>query len=124
MKWFKENWLVLLIIVIVLIIAFFVGRSIIKQFNEYKGEIKAKDKLIEQMMIEYQALEDNAVQAKKTAKFHKSAVSLYQDSLQDSRIKYINQKKRHAKQVADLTRIPTDNLYIDYIQWIDSISFE
>ena len=118
MKWFKENWLNLFLVGIII---FLLINSVVRS-KTYKGDIKAKDALIESLMVEYQVLEDSAVAIRKTAEIHKSATLRYLDTLQNTRVVLINQKKRYEKQVADLTRIPTDTLYRDLSDWYNSLS--
>jgi hypothetical protein len=121
-KWLEKYWPIL-VIMSLLLAAFFIGRHH-KASQQHKSEIRAKDALIEQMMVEYQTLEDSASAVKKQAEFYENQVLSYQDSLSDTKTEIINLKQRHAKQVADLIRIPSDVLYIDYKDWIDTISFE
>jgi len=122
-KWIKDNWPVVLLIgiLLVIIVVFIISRV---KISDYRGDIKAKDALIEKIMVEYQSMEDSVTVSKELIHIYEKQLSIYQDSLQDSKSTLINQNKRHAKQVADLTRIPTDSLYVNYIRWIDSVSFE
>jgi predicted nucleic acid-binding Zn-ribbon protein len=121
-KWLEKYWPVLLITSL-LLAAFFIGRHH-KASQLYKREIKAQDAFIEKLMSEYQTLEDSASVVKKQVEVYENQVLSYQDSLSDTKTEIINLKQRHAKQVADLIRIPSDVLYIDYTRWIDTISFE
>ena len=92
--------------------------------SDYKGEIKAKDNLIEQLLSEYQTLEDSDRESKKLVKFHKSTTLHYLDTLQNTRTTLINQKKSYEKALADLNRIPTDSLYVDVTEWLNSLSLQ
>jgi 1,4-dihydroxy-2-naphthoate octaprenyltransferase len=76
MKWFKDNWL-LLLIVLVAIIIFLATRT---RMNEYRGDIKAKDAFIEKLMSEYQTLEDSASVVKKQVEVYENQVLSYQDN--------------------------------------------
>jgi len=118
--WLKNNWPWVLVIVTAILV-FFLTRSCTKM-NDYKGDIKAKDELIEQMMVEYQELEEREAAKKDSIQKLVLIAEDISDSLQDTRIDYINQKKRHAKQVADLNSIPTDTLYVDVTGQLDSLS--
>ena len=120
MKWFKENWLIALLIVI---IGFLLINSTINA-NKYRREIKAKDAFIEQLMDEYIVLEENEALSMELIKIYKQKLAIYKDSLQISRIELINQDKRYAKQIEELTRIPINDLYIDLKCWLDTISFD
>jgi len=120
MKWLKENWLVLALIVLVILI----GRSKWTDFNGYKNKIKAKSDSIVLLKTQYDSLDDREATALELLSASRSDATLLQDSLAMSRIDNINLKKRHAKKVEEFNLISTAEHYLDYIQWIDTISFE
>lgn len=119
-EWLKKNWTIVLLIVI---IGCLITNNVVDSIS-YKREIRLRSDSIVILKREYVKLEKAAGLSAELVDAYAFAYGTYQDSLQDSRVKYFNQKQRHAKQVADLTRIPTDSLYLNYIRWIDSISFE
>jgi hypothetical protein len=117
-EWLREHWPIIVIIFVVLA-AFFVSQY---SRRDYKRNLKAKDDFIEHLISEYGALEDSAREARKLAKNYEIMLAVYQDSLNASRIKYFNQKKRYVEEIANLSRIPTDQLYVDVTRWLDSLS--
>ena len=118
MKWFKENWLVVLLVGLIIYVLI---NSVVRNEN-YKREIDARSDSIAILKHGYQELEKREALAAEMILAYKFADSVYRDSLNVIKIKLINQKQRHAKQVADLTRIPTDTLYRDLSNWYDSLS--
>ena len=119
MKWFRKNWLMLLLIVII-------GTGIFEFRKDirYNAEIKAKNDSIVLLKTQYDSLDDREAVVLELLDNYAIDVTSYQDSLLNIRKKYVNQKKRYAEQVADFNRMPTDSLYLEYIRWIDTISFE
>lgn len=123
MKWLKDNWPLVVVIIIAVAVAVI---AILNQIDKtaYRSDLKAKDKLIEQMMVEYQTLADSVTVVTQRLEIYESAVISYQDSLNDSKIDYFTQKRRYAKAIADLNRIPTDSLYVDVTEWLNGLSLQ
>ncbi len=120
MKWFKENWFLLLLAVLLIVLA----RSYWTKNNDYKSEIKVKSDSIVLMKDQYDSLDNREAVALELLSASRSDVTSLQDSLAKSRIDNIIQKKRHAKQVEEFNLISTAEHYIDYVRWIDTISFK
>ncbi len=120
MKWFKENWLTALLIGIII---FILTDSVIKSKASNK-EISSKSDSIAILKYQYSELEKRDTLALELISAYEFAYAAYQDSLQDSGIKYVKQKIRYEKQVADLTRMPTDSLYTELGSWLDTIFFQ
>lgn len=118
MKWFKENWLIALLIGL---LVFVLTNSVVRS-EKHKHEINAKSDSIAILKHEYQELEKREALAAEMISAYRFADSAYQDSLQDLRIDYFKQKQRHVKKIADLSRIPTDSLYRDVTGQLDSLS--
>lgn len=118
-KWLREHWLIVLVFGVVLAV-FFVSRY--TGIKKYNRKLKAKDDFIERLISEYEALEDSARAARRLAESYEKALAVYMDSLNDSRIKYINQNKRYVEELANLRRIPTDEHYRNLTEWLDSLS--
>ena len=118
-KWLTKNWTA---IVLVGVILFLLTDGVMKS-NASKTKIEVKSDSIAKLEYEYQELEKSEALAAELASAYRFAFIAYQDSLQDYGIKYINQKKRHEKQVADLTRMPTDSVYVELKSWLDTIAF-
>jgi len=120
MKWLKENWVPLLMLVCIAVMLI-INRI---DTHSYKHKIKTKSDSIAVLKYQYSALEKEAVLSSELVSAYKFALTTHQDSLQDLKTEIINQNKRHARQVADLIRIPSNVLYIDYRDWIDTVSFK
>lgn len=118
--WLKKNWTIVLLVAI---IGCLITNNVVDSIS-YKRDIRAGSDSIAILKYQYQELEKRAGLSAELVDAYEFAFTAYQDSLQDTRIKLITQNKRHAKQVADLIRIPSDVLYIDYTRWIDTVSFE
>jgi len=118
MKWLKNNWFYLLLVGI---IVFILTDSVVKSGANRK-EINAKSDSIQLLKDQYHLIEEHEAEAWKTIKNDSLTHIIYQDSLQSFKIAYINQKQRHAKQVADLNRIPTDTLYRELTGQLNSLS--
>ncbi len=120
MKWFKENWLTAVLVGIIL---FLLTDSVIKSKARDK-EISSKSDSIAILKYQYSELEKRDTLALELISAYEFAYTAYQDSLQNSKTEYIKQKKRHEKQVADLSRVSTDSLYTELGSWLDTISFQ
>ena len=120
MKWFKENWLVALLTGLLILV---LTNSVVRT-ERYKHQINAVSDSITVLKYEYSELEKAAVISAELVSAYKFADSVYRDSLQDTKQEIINLKQRHAKQVADLIRMPSDVLYVDLKHWLDTIKFE
>lgn len=120
MKWFKENWLVALLTGLLILV---LTNSVVRT-ERYKHQINAVSDSITVLKYEYSELKKAAVISAELVSAYEFATLAYQDSLNDTKQEIINQKQRHAKQIADLIRIPSDVLYLDFTRWIDTISFE
>jgi len=90
----------------------------------YNAEIKAKNDSIVLLKAQYDSLDDREATTLELLDSYAIDLTSYQDSLFNARTRYINQNERHAQEVADFNRMPTDSLYLEYIRWIDTISFE
>jgi hypothetical protein len=120
MKWKKDNWVIILIVG-VLIMVIFIN---LRDNRNYKREISSLSDSIKWMEVEYQLLEDRASDTLRLIESYEIKAALYQDSLEDARQRYFNQKVSHAQELEKFKLIPTSEHYLDYIRWIDSISFE
>ena len=120
MKWLKKNWIYLILIVL---IGYLLVNDVVKSTN-HKREIDAKSDSLVVLGREYQELEKEAHVKAELISAYKFADSLYRDSLQFSNRQLINQKRSYEKAMADLTRIPTDTLYRDVTEWLDSLSVQ
>ena len=118
MKWLKENW-GWLVIILGLILILLSGQMGIKN---YKREIRAVSDSLVVLGREYQELEKEAHVKAELISAYKFADSLYRDSLQFSNRQLINQKRSYEKAMADLRRVPTDTLYRELTGWYDSLS--
>lgn len=117
-EWLQKHWPIIVAVVVILTV-FFISRY---NNKEYKREIKGLNDFNERLMEEYRLLEDSAAASKEQLRSYKIQLAVYQDSLQDSQNDYFNQQKRYEKAMADLSRIPTDDLYVDVTGWLDSLS--
>jgi hypothetical protein len=120
MKWLKENWgwLVVILGLVLILLSDQIG------IRNHKREINALNDSIKWMEVEYQILEDSALDLRKSADNRKLDIIFYQDSLQSSSEQLINQKYRYEKALADFNRIPTDSLYRDLTRQLDSLSLQ
>lgn len=119
--WLRQNIMVFLIIAIIIWgIRGIVG---INQ-NGYKDEIKAKSDSIALLKDQYDSLNNREATALELLSASRSSITSLQDSLTKSKIDIIIQKKHHAKQIEKFELITTAEHYIDYIRWIDTVSFE
>ncbi len=120
MKWFKKNWIYL---VLIALIGYFLTDSVVKS-KASKREIGLRSDSIAVLKHSYQELEKHYQLSGELVSAYKFADSLSRDSLQDLRFEYFNQKQRHVKKIADLKRIPTDSLYRNLTGQLDSLSLQ
>jgi hypothetical protein len=120
MKWLKKNWIYL---VLIALIGYLLINDVVKT-RSYKREIKVVSDSLAILEHQYQELEKASYVLSELVSAYKFALTTHQDSLQDLRIEYFNQKQRYEKQVAALKLIPTDDLYIDVTGWLDSLSVQ
>ena len=120
MKWLKKNWIY---VILVALIGYLIINDAVKT-NSYKREIKVVSDSLIILRQDYQELEKAADVQAELISAYKFADSLYRDSLQFSNRQLINQKRSYEKAMADLTRIPTDTLYRDVTEWLDSLSVQ
>ena len=119
LAWFRNNWFLLCVI----IVAFFFLKKWGTGYFEYKHEIRAlNDSIAFQGQI-ISLSENREAAARELIRSYEHELKLYQDSLSDEKIKRINQKYRHEKEILYLKRIPTDSIYLDVTRWLDSLSF-
>ena len=109
---------------VVLIILIIVGTDSVIKSKASKREIDAVSDSIAILKHDYSELEKRDQLSSELVEAYKFAANSYQDSLQSTRSTLITQKKRYAKQVADLSRVPTDTLYRDLTGWLDSLSIQ
>jgi len=118
LNWVRSN----IILIGLLIVAFFFLRQWGTGYFEYKKENKAlSDSIAVQEMI-IQSAKDREAAAQELIHSYELNLTAYQDSLNGSRMKYNQQKQYYAKRIADLSRIPTDTLYRDVTGWLNRLS--
>jgi len=119
-KYLKEN----LLIICILIVAFFFLKKWGTGYYDYRHEIKALSDSIEQLDKEYLLTGERLKEAREASEEAEKRSALYRDSLgKTKRQLYIN-NIRHEKEIENLKRVPSSTLYSEYIQWIDTVSFE
>ena len=114
----KKNWLIIGLIILVL----FAWKSKRIDFFGYKHQINALTDSIVLLEQRRNLAEEREAVAKELILGYEFELEIYQDSINIEKEIIIKQKRKHAKEVADLKRIPTDTLYIDVTKWIDSLS--
>ena len=120
LTWLRSNWMLIILIMILIIIV----RSRGTDNREYKREIKAMDDSIIFLNTQYQQIEDLLSVSREITTVALEDAKLSRDSIKIIEKKNTNLKYKHAIEVANFKKIPTDTLYLDYTRWIDSVSFE
>ena len=116
----KKNILLIGVIILLVVVIRVRGTN----NREYKREISRLSDSIAQVDAEYRLMEDRVSAAQKLTLRALYDAAMFEDSMRMERNKIKTNNIRHVKEIAALKRIPTDTLYLDYIQWLDSISFE
>ena len=113
-----------ILLVGLLVTAFFFLRQWGTGYFQYKRDIKDLNDSIAQMDKEYLLIEESLSVSQEIGETALNEARLYRDSLRkaENRI-YIN-NVRHESEVANLNRIPTDSLYLDVTAWLDTLSFQ
>lgn len=115
----KKNWLIIGLIVIVL----FAWKSKRTDFLGYNHQIKDKNDSIRLLKDQYRLIEEREVASKELILMYEFNLNLYKDSMNVTKKKITNNNVRHAREIANLSRIPTNTLYTDVTGWLDSLSF-
>ena len=119
LTYLKENWFTIAIIVLFIIVIRVGGVN----NRENRREIRALSDSIAQMDREYLLMGERVSAMQDTASAAINEANLYRDSLENTRIKMNTDSTRYENEINNLTRIPTDTLYIDITGWLDSLPF-
>ena len=120
LDWFRSNWFVLTVLVIAFIFLTKWGTG----YYSSQREIRDLNDSIEQYDRDFQLKEEQLMASREIVTAAMNEVALYQDSLISARTILYTNRIRHAEEVANLSRIPTDSLYRDVTTWLDNLSFD
>lgn len=118
--WLRDNWILVLIVIVLLVLL----RSKGTDNKQAKREIKALNDSIEQLDKQFLWMQDQAQSSMEIAREALNTANLYRDSLNQSKTKIRINNIRHENEIANLKRIPTDSLYVDFTTWLDTLSFD
>jgi len=120
LKFIKENWLSIGIIIILIIIL----RAKGTENREYKRDMKVLSDSIHVMDMEYRLRGDSLSYAVKMASTALKERAIYQDSIRILKISLRNLTYRHEIEMDNLRSIPSDSLYVEVTRWLNNLSFD
>ena len=120
LKFIKENWLSIGIIIILIIIL----RAKGTENREYKRDMKVLSDSIHVMDMEYRLRGDSLSNAVKMASTALKERAIYQDSIRILKISLRNLTYRHEIEMDNLRSIPSDSLYVEVTRWLNNLSFD
>jgi len=118
LPWIRKNS-VLLVMIVLVVILFRVGNN---QHWGYKQDIDALNDSINDYIEDIRGYQARETVAEEKIQAYELRLDDYVASRELEREERINEKYEHAKEIADLKRIPVDTLYVDVAGWLDSLS--
>ena len=119
LKFLSKNGITILLAVVIIVILRVNGTD----RKEYKAELRAKSDSITRLDKQFIWMQDQANSSMEISREALNTANLYRDSLNRANNKIRTNNIRHEREVANLTRIPTDSLYRDVTTWLDTLSF-
>jgi len=120
MKFFKDNWF----LICVILIAFFFLRKWGTGYFEYKHEIRTLSDSIAVYDQMVQSALDREAAAKELIRNYELELDYYRSKIEEEKNKRLTQKQKYDAEIIALKRIPTDTLYLELTGWLDTLSFE
>ena len=118
LTWFRNNWLKLVIIALVIIL-FRWGKN---EKWGYKFEIDALNDSITNVIKERDAAEKRIEFADEIIKQKDAEIEAWRVGYEEERNKRIIDKRNHERKIADIMAVPIDTLYWDVTRQLDSLS--
>jgi len=119
LTYLKENWFTVAIIILFVIVIRVGGVN----NRDNRREISSLSDSIAQMDREYLLMGERVSAMQEIASAAINEADLYRDSLENAKNKISTNNARYENEIANLTGIPTDTLYIDITGWLDSLPF-
>jgi len=123
LNWITSNFRTVLLIGL-LIIAFFFLRKWGTGYYEYKHEIKVLNDSIVKLDKEYSWIQKQFSSSLELTNNAINEANLIRDSLRNAKNEIYINNINHEREIANLTRIPIDALYVNFTTWLDTLSFE
>lgn len=93
-------------------------------YYDTKREIKVLSDSIRQKDLEINLLENLVMVSRELSDAAIFDADLIRDSARIEKENSDKQKQYYEWKIANLKNVPTDTLYLDFIQWIDTVSFD